>query len=283
MEVERGVSANTVAAYRSDLKKFSEYLTKIKKDVAGVGREDLREFLMYLKDNGLSASTIGRNLAAIKTFWKFLVAEQVLRENVANTVDTPKTWKNIPEVLNLSEVERLLAAPNEKGWQGIRDKAIMELMYASGLRVSEVTGLKKMNVNLDSGFVKCSGKGGKERIVPLGRLAAKAIRRYQEYKGRGAPAKRLDDSLFLSRMGKKISRQSMWKILQKYAKKAGIKKHITPHTLRHSFATHLLEGGAELRGVQEMLGHADISTTQIYTHVTKDKLRKVHERFHPRA
>jgi len=283
MEVERGVSANTVAAYRRDLKKFSDYAARIKKDVAGVGREDLREFLMYLKDNGLSPSTIARNLAAVKTFWKFLVAEQVLRENVAGTVDTPKTWKSIPEVLNREEVEKLLAAPPEKGWQGIRDRAIMELMYASGLRVSEVTGLKKVNVNLDAGFVKCSGKGGKERIVPLGRLAAKAIRRYLEYKGRGAPAKRLDDNLFLSRLGKKISRQSMWKIMQKYAVKAGIKKHITPHTLRHSFATHLLEGGAELRGVQEMLGHADISTTQIYTHVTKDKLRKVHERFHPRA
>jgi integrase/recombinase XerD len=284
LEVERGVSRNTVESYRRDLEKFAEYIKKARKDVSDVTRDDIVKFLMHLKDTGLSPTTIARNLAAMKTFWKFMVAEQITKENVAAIVETPKTWKTLPDVLNRQEIERLLDSPPRKGWMGIRDRAILELMYATGLRVSEVTNLKKVNVNLESGFVKCLGKGGKERIVPLGRVAGKAIERYirdarHKLTGKG----REDDHLFLSRLGKKISRQSLWKIMRKYTRQAGIKKHITPHSLRHSFATHLLEGGADLRGVQEMLGHADISTTQIYTHVNKDKLRKIHEQYHPRA
>jgi integrase/recombinase XerD len=238
---------------------------------------------MYLKDLKLSATTIARNLAALKTFWKFLVAEQIVRENVAAVVETPKTWKTVPDTLNRSEVEKLLDAPPKKGWMGVRDKAILELMYATGLRVSEVKDLKKANVNLEAGFVKCLGKGGKERIVPLGKVAEKAVSKYISSARTKLTKNTQDDHLFLSRLGKKLSRQSLWKIIQKYAALAGIKKHITPHSLRHSFATHLLEGGAELRGVQEMLGHADISTTQIYTHINKDKLRKIHKEYHPRA
>ena len=283
LEVERGVSRNTILAYRRDLRKFAGYIRKKGKDVSGVTREDIVNFLMFLKDRELSASTIARNLASIKTFWKFLASEQIIRENVARIIETPKTWKTIPDVLNKKEVERLLDAPPVKGWMGIRDRAILELMYATGLRVSEVKDLKKANVNLEADFVKCSGKGGKERIVPLGKIAKQAISRYLETARHRLSEKSRDDHLFLSRLGGKLSRQSLWKMIQKYAKKTGIKKHITPHTLRHSFATHLLEGGAELRGVQEMLGHADISTTQVYTHIDKDKLKKVHERFHPRA
>ncbi len=283
LEVERGVSPNTVVSYRKDLEKFAEYIRGAGKAVSFVAREDITDFLMYLKDRGLSVSTIARNLAALKTFWKFLSTEQIVRENVAAIVETPKTWKKIPDVLNKEEVETLLETPSKKEWIGIRDRAILELMYATGLRVSEVKDLKKTNVNLEANFVKCSGKGGKERIVPLGRAAEKAIAGYLERVRRRLSEKTGDDHLFLSRLGRKLSRQSLWKMIQKYAKTAGIKKHITPHSLRHSFATHLLEGGAELKGVQEMLGHADISTTQIYTHVDKDRLRKVHEKFHPRG
>ncbi|NQT32768.1 MAG: site-specific tyrosine recombinase XerD, partial [Candidatus Omnitrophica bacterium] len=279
LEVERGVSANTIESYAHDLRKFSDFMKRHKKDVSGVTREDIVKFLMQLKDQELSSSTIARNLAALKTFWKFLVAEQIVRENVASIVDTPKTWKTIPDVLTKEEVETLLAAPPDKGWMGIRDRAILELMYASGLRVSEVKDLKKIHVNLESDFVKCSGKGGKERIVPLGRVAKKAIARYIEKALPKLAKKTGDDHLFLSRLGKKLSRQSIWKLIKKHAAQSGIKKKITPHTLRHSFATHLLEGGAELIGVQEMLGHSDISTTQVYTHVTKDKLKKVHEKY----
>ncbi|MFC1644205.1 site-specific tyrosine recombinase XerD [Candidatus Omnitrophota bacterium] len=283
LEVERGVSQNTVQAYKRDLQKFAGYIGKTGKNVSRVKREDLTGFLMYLKDQGLSSSTIARNLAALKTFWKFLVAEQVVRENVAAIVETPRTWKNIPDVLSKEEIEKLLEVPSRKGWMGIRDRAILELMYAAGLRVSEVKDLKKTNVNMEPSFVKCSGKGGKERIVPLGKVAQKAIARYIENVRGKMSKKTQDEHLFLSRLGKKLSRQSLWKMIRKYAREAGIKKHITPHTLRHSFATHLLEGGAELRGVQEMLGHADISTTQIYTHVDKERLRKVHKQFHPRG
>lgn len=283
LEVERGVSRNTILSYRRDVKKFAEYLASSGKDLASLDREDILEFMMGLKDKGLSATTIARNLAALKTFWKFLVAEQVIRENVAAVVETPKTWKNIPDVLSKEEVEKLLDAPPRNELSGIRDKAILELMYATGLRVSEVKDLKKANVNLEAGFVKCSGKGGKERIVPLGKYAERAVREYVDRVRAKLAGKSGSEHLFLSRLGRHLSRQSVWKMIRKYAAVSGVKKHITPHTLRHSFATHLLDGGAELRGVQEMLGHADISTTQVYTHVSKDKLRKVHEKYHPRA
>jgi integrase/recombinase XerD len=283
IEVERGMSRNTIQSYKRDIEKFAAYAERINKDVSSVTREDIVNFMMELKDNGLSATSIARHLASLKTFWKFLSAEQYVTENPASVVETPKIWKNIPDVLSKEEVEKLLAAPPHKGWMGIRDRAILELMYATGLRVSEVKDLKKANVNLEANYVKCHGKGGKERIVPLGKFAEKAVREYVEPHRSKLVVKTSDEHLFLSRFGKMLSRQSVWKMVQKYATLSGIRKHITPHTLRHSFATHLLEGGAELRGVQEMLGHADISTTQIYTHVNKDKLRKIHERFHPRA
>ncbi|MGD2279568.1 MAG: site-specific tyrosine recombinase XerD [Candidatus Omnitrophota bacterium] len=283
LEVERGVSLNTIQSYRRDIEKFIRYAQAKKKDISSISREELMSFLVQLKKDGLAATSIARNLASLKTFWKFLAMERIVPENVAAVIETPKTWKTIPDVLNRQEVEKLLGAPSRKGLTGPRDKAILELMYATGLRVSEVKDLKKANVNLEAGFVKCSGKGGKERVVPLGKVAKDAIERYIATSRKKLLSKKEDEHLFLSRLGKRLSRQSIWKIIQKYAKQAGIKKHITPHTLRHSFATHLLEGGAELRGVQEMLGHADISTTQIYTHINKDKLKKVHDKYHPRA
>lgn len=283
MEVERGVANNTLSSYKRDLLKFERYLKRIKKTVHSTKRDTIVNFLMYLKDQDLNATSIARNLAALKTFWKFMAREQIVKENVAGTVETPKTWKNIPDVLSKEDVAKLLDAPKNIGWMGIRDRAILEIMYAAGLRVSEVTDLSKTSVSLESGYVRCFGKGGKERVVPIGKMAEKAIEKYLEKSRPKLFDKHNDDHLFLSKLGKKISRQSLWKIILKYAKETGIKKHISPHTLRHSFATHLLDGGAELRGVQEMLGHADISTTQVYTHVSQDKLRKIHQKFHPRA
>jgi len=284
MEVERGVSVNTILSYKRDLVKFAEYLKKrAKKDVTNTNRDDIVKFLMELKKGGLSPTSVARNLASLKTFWKFLVMERIVKENVASSVETPKLWKTVPDSLNSDEVEKLLNAPSGKGLIGKIDKAILGLMYATGLRVSEVKDLRKTSVNIDSGFVRCIGKGGKERIVPLGSVAGKAITNYLEKARPKLASGKQDDHLFLSRLGKGLSRISLWKMVQKYALQVGIKKHISPHTLRHSFATHLLEGGAELRGVQEMLGHADISTTQIYTHVNKDRLKKTHEKYHPRA
>lgn len=283
LEAERGVSRNTIVSYMGDLKKFYAFLEKKKKSLSSAKKDDIVDFLMYLKDKGLDASSIARNLAALKTFYKFMLAEQMIQENFAAVVETPRTWKKIPDVLTEEEVDRLLSAPPNRGWMGIRDRAVLEVMYASGLRVSEVVGLRKTDIDIESGFVKCKGKGGKERIVPIGRSAGKAVARYRETVKDKFQNKDTETHLFLSRLGKKISRQSLWKMINKYARSAGIKKRITPHTLRHSFATHLLNGGAELRGVQEMLGHADISTTQIYTHVTQEKLRKVHQDFHPRG
>ena len=283
MEVERGVSSNTSQAYRRDLTKFAKYIDRIHKDISAVDRETILDFLMLLRDSGLATTTVARNLAALKTFWKFLVSERLVPENIAGVVETPKTWKNIPDVMNEKEVEELLNAPSSKGWMGLRDRAILELMYATGVRASEATNLKKADVNLESGFIKCFGKGGKERIIPLGGAAIKSISKYLE-KSREKLQRDINDRhLFLSRLGRKLSRQSMWKIIHRYAALAGIKKKITPHTLRHSFATHLLEGGAELRGVQEMLGHADISSTQIYTHINKERLKRVHSQYHPRG
>ncbi|MFH1798768.1 MAG: site-specific tyrosine recombinase XerD [Candidatus Omnitrophota bacterium] len=283
LEAERGVSVNTVVSYRRDLLKFSGYIKKHGKAVRAVKREDITAFLMFLKDKGLSVTTIARNLAALKTFWKFLAGEQIVRENTASDIESPKIWQKVPNVLSKEEVETLLDAPKKSGWMGTRDRAVLELMYATGLRVSEVKDLKKANTNLEANFVKCMGKGGKERIVPLGKMAVGAVKEYLESGREKMFKKSLDDHLFLSRLGRKISRQSLWKMIHRYARQAGIKKVITPHTLRHSFATHLLEGGAELRGVQEMLGHADISTTQIYTHIDKARLRGIHKKFHPRG
>ncbi|MBL7072952.1 MAG: site-specific tyrosine recombinase XerD [Candidatus Omnitrophica bacterium] len=283
MEAERGVSRNTILSYKRDLKKFSTYAKKNKKDLSKFKREDIIEFLLTLKDSGLKTVSIARNLAALKTFWRFLIEEGIVEKDIARIVETPKTWKTIPDVLSVREVEILLDAPPSGDWTGIRDRAILELMYAAGLRVSEAADLKVVDVNLNLNFVKCYGKGGKERIVPFGGHAKKAIKKYLQRTRDKLSEKTKDEHLFLSRLGRKISRQSIWKIIQKYARLTDIDKKISPHILRHSFATHLLEGGAELVALQEMLGHADISTTQIYTHVNKEKLQKIHQKFHPRA
>ncbi|KJJ85422.1 site-specific tyrosine recombinase XerD [Candidatus Omnitrophus magneticus] len=283
MEVERGAGRNTLESYHRDISKFFSYLSQQKKTISDVDRQMVIDFMLLLKEKGLDVKSIARNLAALKTFWKFLVNDRIVKDNILSVVETPRIWKTIPGVLSKEEVNVLLNAPDLKNWQGIRDKAILEIMYATGMRVSEVSSARFSDLNMSADFLKCYGKGGKERLVFFGSKAKEALNEYFD-KSRGKLSKRTKDGhLFLTRLGKRISRQSIWKLIEKYASLANIKKHITPHTLRHSFATHLLEGGADLRGVQEMLGHSDISTTQIYTHVDNDRLKKVHSSFHPRA
>ncbi len=283
--IERGLSKNTISSYGTDLIHFIEYLaTKGIDDVDKVTRQDIMAYLLYLKDKGISSNSISRALVAIKMFYRFLVQERLAKDDVAGVLESPRLVRPLPNVLGMAEVDKLLAAPDVRDWMGIRDKAALELIYATGMRVSELVELMMEGLNLDVGFIKCKGKGDKERIVPIGKAAKEAVERYVA-KVRPKLQKKggQDSHLFLSRLGKKVSRVSFWKMLKKNAKLARIKKDITPHTLRHSFATHLLERGADLRVVQELLGHADISTTQIYTHINKERLKSIHKQFHPRA
>jgi len=284
LAVERGLADNTMLAYRQDLKKYSLFLSKKGvKEAKHVKRDHITDFMYDQKKKGLSANSICRRLAAIKVFHRFLVRERIVSEDPTNLVDTPRIWKRVPDVLSIGEIESMINAAKGRGWQAIRDKAILELFYASGMRVSELLNLNMENVNLELGYVRCIGKGRKERIIPIGKRACESIERYYASARKKLVKDRSTLTLFLSRLGKKISRQSIWKIIKNYAHKAKIKREIKPHTLRHSFATHLLEHGADLRSVQEMLGHSDISTTQIYTHVDRERLKSIHKQFHPRG
>jgi len=284
LSVERGLSKNTIASYGNDLHHFVRRLESMGiTEVGRVKRQDITGHLLYLKDKGISSNSISRALVAIKMFYKFLVQEHLSKDDVAGVLESPKLIRHLPAVLNIIEVDKLMTAPDVRDWMGIRDRAALELMYATGMRVSEIVDLAKEGLDLDVGFIKCKGKGDKERIVPIGKSAKEAVARYLE-KVRPKLAKGgSDNHLFLSRLGKKISRQSFWKLIKRYTRIARIKKEITPHTLRHSFATHLLEKGADLRVVQEMLGHSDISTTQLYTHIDKSRLKSIHKQFHPRG
>ena len=283
LSLERGLSKNTLTAYTRDLNKFTTYLKKGHiRSFNDVKRSDITDFMLFQKDRGLSASSIARGLAAMKVFFRFLAREGFLKTDIASVIETPKLWKHLPEALSLDEIDRLLNTPNLRDWIGIRDKACLELMYATGLRVSEVINLNIKDVNLDLGVIRCLGKGSKERIVPLGKVAKTAIKRYIDKVRIKLIKSSTETGLFITRLGRKMSRQMLWKIIKGYARKARIDKDIKPHTLRHSFATHLLERGADLRVVQEMLGHSNISTTQIYTHINKERLKSIHKRFHPR-
>ena len=283
LSVERGLSKNTIAAYGADLEKFVKYLeSKGISEIDRIKRQDIMNYLLSRKDKGISGNSISRGLVAIKMFYRFLVTERLAKDDVAGILESPKLIRPIPAVLLSSEVDKILGGPNLRDDMGIRDKAAIELLYATGMRVSEMVDLPIEGLNLDMGFVKCRGKGDKERIVPVGGKAKEALSRYIEKVRPAMAGKRQDKHLFLSRLGKKISRQTFWKMIKKYTKMARIKRDITPHTLRHSFATHLLERGADLRVVQEMLGHADISTTQLYTHINKERLKSIHRQFHPR-
>ncbi len=283
LSVERGLSKNTIIAYRQDLNIYLDFL--IKRGINALSKivkNDIIEFMLFEKTKGISPTSISRRLAAIRMFHRFLTRERVLKDDPTTLIDTPKLWKKVPDTLSLNEVEALIGRPEPRGHQGARDKAILETLYATGMRVSELTYLKTNNVNLDIGFLRCVGKGNKERVIPLGKRAIHSINRYLEFSRPYFLKNKTSEYLFISRSGGKLSRQSVWKLIKRYAKEAKIKKPIKVHTLRHSFATHLLERGADLRSVQEMLGHSNISTTQIYTHIDKNRLKTIHRMFHPR-
>ncbi|MFH1678761.1 MAG: site-specific tyrosine recombinase XerD [Candidatus Omnitrophota bacterium] len=284
LSVERGLSKNTIISYRQDLRSFIGYL-KGREHINSLERADrsqITNFMLWLKEKGLNANSIVRKVAAIKTFYRFLVREKILKQDPTSLLESPKLWRKIPQTLSLQEIEVLISQPNLRKMAGLRDGAIIEVLYATGMRVSELAQLNLEDINMDVGFVRCLGKGNKERIIPLGKKAILSLKRYIE-KGRPYFLKnRSTNVLFLTRIHKGISRQSIWKLIKKYARQAKIKKEIRPHTLRHTFATHLLERGADLRSVQEMLGHSDISTTQVYTHINKDRLKMIHKQFHPR-
>jgi len=282
--IEKGLVRATVEAYSQGLTRFFDFLKKKGiQEVQSVSKLDVRAFLFSLKKEGLSIKTVARNLVALRTFFRFLVQEGILRLNPVEEIESPKMTRTLPDVLTLKEVESLLEQPNPKTPLGMRDRAMLEMLYATGMRVSELTRLQTHQVNLEGGYVLLFGKGSKERVVPLGQEAIRWVNLYlKEVRGKLSKGKE-SPFLFINRMGRGMSRQMFWKNIKGYARKAGIQKRITPHLLRHSFATHLLERGADLRSVQMMLGHVDISTTQIYTHVTGERLKKVHQRYHPRG
>ncbi|BAD40806.1 site-specific tyrosine recombinase XerD [Symbiobacterium thermophilum] len=283
LSVERGLATNTLESYGRDLRQYYQYLGEDQVDLDAVSRSTIINYLMYLQKQGKATATIARRLAALKAFYQFLVREKRIKTDPTANLESPKLEKRLPRVLTVSEVERLLAQPDPSLPAGLRDRAMLELLYATGIRVSELVSLNIEDVNLETGYIRCTGKGSKERIVPLGSLAIKWVKEYLQ-QGRPKLVKdREEAALFVNHHGHRLTRQGFWKIVKKYAEDARIDKEITPHTLRHSFATHLLENGADLRSVQEMLGHADISTTQIYTHVTKGRLKEVYARTHPRA
>lgn len=282
--VEKGLSQNTIEAYGHNVHRFLDFLKDKKIDhIEELSRLDLRIFIHFLKKKGLSTRSIARNLIAVRMFFRFLQQEGVMENNPAEDLELPKMAKVLPEVLSLEEVERLLSQPDPQTPLGARDRAMLEILYATGMRVSELIHLLTHQIQLEGGYVLLRGKGSKERIVPLGREAIHWLKKYlMEFrplllKGKESPF------LFINRYGKPMTRQQFWKSIKAYGRKGGIQKRITPHVLRHSFASHLLERGADLRSVQMMLGHVDISTTQIYTHVTGERLKKVHQRYHPRG
>ncbi|MEW6684662.1 MAG: site-specific tyrosine recombinase XerD [Candidatus Edwardsbacteria bacterium] len=297
LAVERGLAQNSLSAYSQDLKRYLTFLTAcfiplpqgwdkekvVEEKLKHIQIHQIRDFLYRLQSVGLSPNTLSRQITSIKLFHRFLVAEGFTTQDPTVNLNSPKLSKRLPEVLDYFEIQQLLAQPETEKVLGLRDEAMLELLYATGLRVSELLSLRVSDLDLKEGFLRCFGKGAKERLVPIGSQAIEVVKKYlsssRPILTKGQPT----EFLFLNARGKKMSRMGFWKILKFYVKQAQIKKRIHPHTLRHSFATHLLEGGADLRSVQEMLGHSDISTTQIYTHIDRQYLKEVHRTFHPRG
>ena len=282
--VEKGLSQNTLEAYSRDIIRYRNFLAE--NQSTAFSEQDtplILRHLILLRKTGLSARSRARHLVAIRGFYRFLVQEKILRHDPARLIDLPRSGLKLPHVLSTKEIELLLKAPDTGKPNGVRDAAMLELLYAAGLRVSELIHLKLQDINLEAGFVRIFGKGSKERIVPISTPAREKINVYLKTTRSRCLKQTSSPYLFIARAGKPMTRQGFWKLLRRYAMQAGIHKKITPHSLRHSFASHLLEGGADLRAVQIMLGHVDISTTQIYTHVTRDHLKKLHQKFHPRG
>ncbi len=283
LTVERGLAENTRLAYRADLERFVGWLQRQGiTSLPAVQRPHITNYLLDQRQRGLSPRSLARHLAAIRMFCRFLLREKLLPVDVSQTIDRPKLWKTLPHALDAGQVERLIETPNTRSRLGLRDRALLELLYATGLRVSEASHLTLNAVNIEAGFLRAIGKGNKERIVPVGRTALEWLQRYLA-DARPSLDRRSRSELFLSTRGTRLDRKTIWVLIKKHARAAGIKQHLTPHTLRHSFATHLLNNGGDLRVIQEMLGHADIATTQIYTHVDQQRLKDTHYRYHPRS
>ncbi|MBP2683345.1 MAG: site-specific tyrosine recombinase XerD [Deltaproteobacteria bacterium] len=283
LATERRLSGNTLASYAADLRRFSAFLADRGIDARSFTRPGFLDYLTSLREEGLSARSTARHVSTTRSFFRFLVREGVLAASPVSEVKAPRIGRPLPKYLTLTQVERLLNAPDGRTPEGIRDRAMLTLMYASGLRASELVTLRLENVDANAGFLYVLGKGGKERVVPVAEAALAALAGYMAAARPGFLGKRVSSALFLSRRGKQITRQTLWNRIRRWALSAGIEERISPHTLRHSFASHLLAGGADLRAVQAMLGHADIATTQIYTHVTPERLRDVHRKHHPRG
>lgn len=285
LSFEKGLSANTLAAYRRDLEQFNQYLQArgLSTDPRLLEKQHIMDYLSKQLDDGLNHATSARCLSAMKTYYKYLVLEGITQKNPTVDLETPKIKRRLPHVLTVEEVDRLISQPRVTRPLGLRDRAMLELMYGTGVRVSELLAIQIEDLNPLAAFLRCMGKGRKERIIPVNQSSIDWTQRYLAQGRNHLLRNHLERTLFLNSRGNSLSRQGFFKLLAHYTEQAGIKKEVTPHTLRHSFATHLLENGADLRAVQEMLGHADISTTQIYTHLTKSRLREVFQMYHPRA
>jgi integrase/recombinase XerD len=286
VQVEKGLATNTVSAYRRDLAKFADFAKKRKLVLAAVNRDDVVDFLASLYRQKLESKTVARHLVTLRNFFRHAQVQELISEDPTAHLESPKIRRSLPGYLRLDEVEKLLELPDQSTPLGLRDRAMLEVLYSTGLRVSELTSLRVMDLDTKVGCVRCIGKGDKERIVPVGRKALAIVEKYLRdgrtaliRTSRGSPG----PYLFVNRRGGRISRVGVWKIFSSYGRKAGLRVPLTPHMLRHSFATHLLERGADLRSVQLMLGHSDISTTQIYTHVVEERLKQIYKAHHPRA
>ena len=284
LALERGLALNTLEAYSRDLNRYISFFEEQGIDaIENIRSFQVIAFLEALRSEGLASNSVNRILAAVRGFNKYLLSRSVIHENPVEHVELGKVWMRLPDTLTRDEMARLLETPSDRTGLGIRDRAVMELLYATGMRVSEMATLSLAGVNWDVGYCVVTGKGDKERIVPMGVSAREALRRYLERVRPKFLGDKRGNALFLNRSGTGLSRQGLWKIVKRYARQAGLEKKVYPHSFRHSFATHLLEGGADLRSVQTMLGHADIATTQIYTHVTRDHLKEIHRNYHPRG
>jgi integrase/recombinase XerD len=284
LTVEKGVSPNTLEAYSRDLNRYIDFVERTGiTDIRDISSDTIISFLADLKGGGLASTSINRSLAALRGLYKYLLVEDFIDENPVTSIELAKVWMRLPDTLSRDEMALLLEQPGTKTPLAMRDTAMLELLYATGIRVSELVSLEMGNINWQAGYLIVVGKGNKERIVPIGQTALDCLNRYVADARKKLARGRSMNTLFLNRSGEGITRQGFWKIVKKYVRKAGLGKKVYPHTFRHSFATHLLEGGADLRSVQVMLGHADISTTQIYTHVTRERLREIHRKYHPRG